>query len=64
MSETAGHPFLVMELLNGKTLSDRIGGKPLEIPAAVALSLQVADVISRVNEARCLCLPRSQCQSK
>ena len=37
VGESAGHPFLVMELLDGKTLREHIGGKSLDIPAAVAL---------------------------
>ena len=32
VGEAAGHPFLVMELLDGKTLREHIGGKPLDIP--------------------------------
>src|SRR5690349_5329998 len=31
VGESAGHPFLVMELLDGKTLRDQIGGKPLDV---------------------------------
>ena len=31
VGEAAGHPFLVMELLDGKTLREHIGGKPLDI---------------------------------
>src|ERR1700732_2770182 len=34
VGEAAGHPFLVMELLDGKTLREHIGGKPLKILAA------------------------------
>src|SRR3954465_6177100 len=30
VGESAGHPFLVMELLDGKSLRDQIGGKPLD----------------------------------
>ncbi|HEY1756106.1 MAG TPA: protein kinase [Bryobacteraceae bacterium] len=37
VGESAGHPFLVMELLKGETLREHIGGKPLDIPAALAL---------------------------
>src|ERR1700726_3146669 len=38
VGESGGHPFLVMELLDGKTLREHIGGKPLDIPVALALS--------------------------
>src|SRR5258707_613956 len=34
---SADHPFLVMELLDGKTLRDEIGGKPLDISTALGL---------------------------
>jgi tRNA A-37 threonylcarbamoyl transferase component Bud32/tetratricopeptide (TPR) repeat protein len=49
VGETAGHPFLVMELLDGKTLREHIGGKPLDIPAALALSIQVADALDAAH---------------
>src|SRR5580658_3878160 len=45
VGEALGHPFLVMELLDGKTLREYIGGKPLDMPAALALSIQVADAL-------------------
>jgi Tfp pilus assembly protein PilF len=51
MGEAAGHPFLVMELLKGKTLRERIGGKPLDMPAALALSMQVADALEAAHGA-------------
>src|SRR5713226_4788287 len=38
VGESAGHPFLVMELLDGKTLREHIDGKPLDIATALALS--------------------------
>ena len=47
VGESAGHPFLVMELLDGKTLHEHISGKPLDIPAALALSTQVVDALDR-----------------
>src|SRR5580704_3711089 len=34
VGESAGHPFLVMELLDGKSLRDKIDGKPLDISEA------------------------------
>src|ERR1700730_1565155 len=47
VGEAAGHPFLVMELLKGKTLREHIGqtGEPMELPAALTLSIQVADAL-------------------
>jgi serine/threonine protein kinase len=49
VGEAAGHPFLVMELLDGKTLGEHIGGKALEIPVALALSMQVADALEAAH---------------
>jgi serine/threonine protein kinase len=49
VGESAGHPYLVMELLDGKTLREHIGGKPLEIPAALALSIEVADALEAAH---------------
>src|SRR5580704_8316831 len=49
VGEAAGHPFLVMELLDGETLRDRIGGKPLDIGDALALSIQVADALEAAH---------------
>lgn len=44
-----GHPYLVMELLTGETLQQHIGGKPLEIPAALAVAIQVADALDAAH---------------
>ena len=49
VGESAGHPYLVMELLDGKTLREQIDGKPLEIPAALALSIEVADALDAAH---------------
>ncbi len=49
VGEAAGHPFLVMELLDGKTLGEHINGKPLEIPVALAFSIQVADALEAAH---------------
>ncbi|MGO9254727.1 MAG: serine/threonine-protein kinase [Bryobacteraceae bacterium] len=49
VGESTGHPFLVMELLDGKTLREHIGGKPLDVPAAVALSIEVADALDAAH---------------
>ena len=40
VGEAAGHPFLVMELLNGKTLREHSGGRPLARTSAVRKALK------------------------
>src|SRR5579863_8729589 len=49
VGDSAGHPFLVMELLDGKTLREHIRGKPLEVAAALALGIQVADALDAAH---------------
>jgi serine/threonine protein kinase/Tol biopolymer transport system component len=49
VGEATGHPFLVMELLDGKTLREHIGSKPLDISIALALSIQVADALDAAH---------------
>jgi serine/threonine protein kinase/tetratricopeptide (TPR) repeat protein len=49
VGEASGHPFLVMELLDGKTLREHIDGKPLDIPVAIALSIQIADALDAAH---------------
>ena len=48
VGEAAGHPFLVMELLEGETLRERIAG-PLDTSAAVTLAIQVADALDAAS---------------
>jgi serine/threonine protein kinase/tetratricopeptide (TPR) repeat protein len=49
VGESAGHPFLVMELLDGQTLRQHIGGRPLDIPHALALSIQIVDALDAAH---------------
>jgi eukaryotic-like serine/threonine-protein kinase len=49
VGESVSHPFLVMELLDGKTLREHIGGKPLALPDALSLSIQVADALDAAH---------------
>src|SRR5215472_845203 len=49
VGEAAGHPFLVMELLEGKTLRERIVGGPLDAATALALAVQVADALDAAH---------------
>src|SRR5258708_1850525 len=52
VGEAGGHPFLVMELLQGKTLRESIGGKPLEIGTTLELSIQVVDALDAAHSRR------------
>jgi predicted Ser/Thr protein kinase len=49
VGEAAGHPFLVMELLDGKTLREYLDGKPLDVSTALALSIEVADALDAAH---------------
>ncbi len=49
VGESSGYPFLVMELLKGKTLRERLGGKPLDVPAAIALGVEVTDALEAAH---------------
>src|SRR5579859_5687960 len=41
LGDSEGKPFLVMECLEGRTLKDRIGAKPLPIEDLVEWSIQI-----------------------
>jgi serine/threonine protein kinase len=43
IDEYDGQPFLVMEVLEGQTLRDRIDGKPMRTPQLLELAIEVAD---------------------
>src|SRR5215831_15670519 len=49
VGEAAGHPFLVMELLEGETLRDRIAGRALDIAMVLTLAVQVADALDAAH---------------
>jgi serine/threonine protein kinase len=49
VGEAPGHPFLVMELLTGKTLREHIAGRPLDISTLLALSLEVVDALDAAH---------------
>jgi eukaryotic-like serine/threonine-protein kinase len=49
VGEANDRPFLVMELLDGRTLRDHLGRKPLDIPAALALGIEVTDALEAAH---------------
>jgi serine/threonine protein kinase len=49
LGESEGRPFLVLELVEGVTLGQRIGGKPMEIPTAILFAAQIADALAAAH---------------
>jgi serine/threonine protein kinase/tetratricopeptide (TPR) repeat protein len=52
IGEHEGLQFLVMELLEGQTLNQRIGGKPLPIEEVIAIAIQVASALEAAHAKR------------
>jgi eukaryotic-like serine/threonine-protein kinase len=46
IEDNNGHPFIVMEKLEGESLKQRIHGKPLEIDDLLDIGVQVADALA------------------
>jgi len=42
-------PFIVMELMKGQTLKDKIAGKPLDIERAIDIGIQIADALDAAH---------------
>jgi serine/threonine-protein kinase len=50
LEETGGSQFLVMELVEGGTLADRLRSGPLEVSEALTIARQVADALQAAHE--------------
>src|SRR5262245_10539166 len=49
VDEYKGRPFIVMELLEGRTLKRHIGGRPLPMAELLELALQIADALEAAH---------------
>jgi eukaryotic-like serine/threonine-protein kinase len=49
VGEQDGHGFIVMQYLEGETLSNRIKNKPLELKEALDVAVQVADALAEAH---------------
>jgi serine/threonine protein kinase len=49
IGEWEGRQFIVMELLEGQSLQQRIGGKPMGVETTVDLAIQIADALDAAH---------------
>jgi serine/threonine-protein kinase len=49
IGDHAGRPFLVLELLEGRTLQNEVDGRPLPIDRVIELGIQIADALDAAH---------------
>ncbi len=50
IGESAGHPFIVMELVPGQTLAERLAGGALPVEEALRICIQIADALGAAHQ--------------
>ena len=50
IGEAAGNPYIVMEYVEGQTLSDRLGNGPLDLNEIIEIGVQTAEALAEAHE--------------
>jgi len=58
LGEHEGKPYIAMECLEGQTLKERIGGKPVDVREVLDLGIQIADALQAAHAKKIVHLTR------